>query len=199
MKPLLITLIAAFVIAGATQSPTGSGLSPKDVVGRLWQEATEGELLTPDGWNRASRLFLQHGPFPGNGVVRIVSNDWGVDHSSVSNDTAEVDVEYADAGTIDASLRYSPPPRSETYKTALVFHLVLAPTHWTMFRTDGKALTGKQERTGPTEWQIEEPAGLPWTTVNTAIRCVLERREQARDPVIRKNAGETLARLLKLH
>jgi hypothetical protein len=168
-------------------------------VDRLWQEATEGELLTPDGWNRASRLFLRHDPFPTNGAVRIVSNDWGVDHSSVSNDTAEVDMEYADAGTIDASLKYSPPPRSQAYKTALVFHLVLAPTHWTMFRTDGKAITGKEERTGPTEWQIEAPAGLPWTTVNTAIRCVLERREQATDPVIRKNAGETLARLLKLH
>ena len=70
MKPLLITLIAAFVIAGATQSPTGSGLSPKDVVGRLWQEATEGELLTPDGWNRASRWFVQPDPFPTNGAVR---------------------------------------------------------------------------------------------------------------------------------
>jgi hypothetical protein len=28
---------------------------------------------------------------------------------------------------------------------------------------------------------------------------VLVRREQATDPVIRKNAGQTLARLLKLH
>jgi hypothetical protein len=35
--------------------------------------------------------------------------------------------------------------------------------------------------------------------VNTAIRYVLEKREKATDPVIRKNADETLARLLKLH
>jgi len=147
----------------------------------------------------SSRLFVQHDPFPTNGAVRIVSNGWGVDHSAVSNDTAEVDMEYADAGTIDASLSYSPPPRSEAYKTALVFHLVLAPTHWTMFRTDGKAITSKEERTGPTEWQIEEPAGLPWTTVNTAIRYVLEMRDKSTDPVIERNADDTLAKLLKLH
>jgi hypothetical protein len=129
----------------------------------------------------------------------IVSNYWRVDHSSVSNDTAEVHMEYAAAPTIDASPRYSPPPRSEAYKTALVFRLVLAATHWAMFRPDGKAITSKEERTGPTEWQIEESRGLPWTTLNTAIRCALERREQATDPVIRKNKKEPLAGLLKLH
>jgi hypothetical protein len=131
--------------------------------------------------------------------VRIVSNNWGVEHSSVSNATAEVDMEYTDAGTVDASLKYSPPPRTGSYKTATVFHLVFVPTHWTMFKSDGKTITGKEERTGPFEWQIQEPVGLPWTTVNTAIRYVLEKREEATDPVIRKNADETLPRLLKLH
>jgi hypothetical protein len=127
--------------------------------------------------------------------VRIVSNYWGVEHSSVSNNTAEVDMGYADAGTVDASLRYLPPPSAKYYKTGLIFHLVFAPTHWTMFKEDGT----REERIGPMEWQIKEPIGLPWTTVNTAIRYVLEKREKATDPAIRKNADETLARLLKWH
>jgi hypothetical protein len=100
---------------------------------------------------------------------------------------------------VDASLRYTPPPKTEFYKTAVVYHLILAPTHWTMFKADGKVITGTEERTGPDEWQIQEPAGLPWTTVNTAVRYVLERRERSKDQVIRKNADETLSRLLKLH
>ena len=199
MKRLLIALIASSLIGATAQSPTGSGLSPKDVVERLWKEATEGELLSPDGWNRASRFFVQHDAFPDHSAVRIVSNNWGIEHSSVSNGTAEVVLEYWEAGTVDASLKYSPPPRTGFYKTAMVFHLVFVPTHWTMFKSDGKAITGKEERTGPMEWQIQEPLSLPWTTVNTAIRYVLEKREKATDQVIRKNADKTLAGLLKLH
>jgi hypothetical protein len=199
MKRLLIALFAFSLIGATAQSPTGSGLSPKDVVERLWREGTEGELLTPDGWNKASRLFIKHEAFPANGSVRVVFNNWGVDHSSVSGDTAEVDMGYTDAGTIDASLKYSPPPKTGSYKTAMVFHLVFVPTHWTMLKSDGKAITGKEERAGSLEWQIQEPVGLPWTTVNTAIRYVLEKRETATDPALKKNANETLHRLLKLH
>lgn len=202
MKRLLIALIASSFIWATAQSPTGSGLSPKDVVERLWKEATEGKLLTPDGWNEISPLFVTLEAFPVNASVQIVSNNWGVGHSSVRNDTAEVDMEYTDVGTVDPSLKYSPPPRTRSYKTdetAMVFHLVFVPTHWTMFKSDGKALTGKEERTGPLEWQIQEPVGLPWTTVNTAIRYVLEKREIATDPALRKNADETLHALLKLH
>ena len=199
MKRLLIALIVSSVIAASAQSPTGSALSPKDVVDRLWKKATAGELLRPDGWNGASGFFLHPVDFPGDSAIRIVSNYWGVEPSFVKNDTAEVDVDYAEAGSVDSSLRYSAPPKTGAYKTALVFHLVLAPTKWMMFKGDGRTVTGQEERKGPTEWQIKEPAGIPWTTVNTAIRYVLEKREEATDPAIKKNADETLAKLLRLH
>jgi hypothetical protein len=39
----------------------------------------------------------------------------------------------------------------------------------------------------------------PATLLNTAVRYVLERRERSKDPVIIKNADETLSHLLKLH
>jgi hypothetical protein len=199
MKRLFIVLIVLFATRVTAQSPLGSGLSPTGVVDHLWKEGTEGELLTSDGWNRASRFFAHHDPFPENGAVRIVSNSWGIEHSSVHNGSAEVVLEYWEAGTVDATLRYTPPTKTEFYKNAIVYHLVLAPTHWTMFKSDGKGITGKEEKTGPDEWQIQEPAGPSWTTVNTAVRYVLERREKSKDPVIRKNAEKTLSRLLKLH
>jgi hypothetical protein len=198
MKRLFIAVVTLSVIGLSAQSPVGSGLSPRDVVDRLWKEATEGELLAPEGWNRTSRFFAQHDAFPENSAVRIVSNSWGLEQSSVSNDTAQVVMEYGEAGTVDVSLRYTPPPKTAFYKNANVFHLVLAPTHWTMFKSDGKTLTPAEERTGPTEWQIQERIGLPWTTVNTAIRYVLEKREKATDPAIKKNANETIGKLLKL-
>lgn len=199
MKRLTLALIMFSVLFAMAQSPVGSGLSAKEVVDRLWKEATEGELLSRDGWNRASRFFVKQGNFPENTPVRIVSNNWAVGRFSVDNDTAEVDVEYWDAEMLDPSLRYSPPPRTGFYKTAEVFHLVFRPTHWTMFKSDRKTIIGKEERIGPTEWQIKEPPGLPWTTVNTAIRYVLEKREKATDPVIKHNADETIPKLLKLH
>jgi hypothetical protein len=198
MKRLLIVLIALSIGATA-QGPTGSGLSPKEVVESVWKRATEGKLLTPEGWNQTSRLLVKHEAFPPRASIRVVSNNWGVDHYTSNGDTAEVDMGYMEAGIIDATLKYSQPPRSRSQKAVVVFHLVYAPTHWTMFASDGQKITGKEERIGPSEWQIQDSIGLPWTTVNTAIRYVLEKREHATDPGIRKNADETLGRLLKLH
>lgn len=157
------------------------------------------DLLTADGWNRVSGFFFQQSPSPGNSVVRVVSNYWGVGHASVDNDAAEVDVEYSDAGKIDSLLQYSPPLKTPFYKTATVFHLVFAPTKLTMFKSDGKTFTGREDRPGPREWQIKDSPGLPWTTVNTAIRYVLEVREKTSDPTVKKNADETLTKLLRLH
>jgi hypothetical protein len=51
--------------------------------------------------------------------------------------------------------------------------------------------------TGPRAWQIEGPQGAPWTTVNTAIRYVLEMRAKAKDPQIKRNADDTIGQLLK--
>ena len=53
--------------------------------------------------------------------------------------------------------------------------------------------------TGPAAWQIEKTPAFRWTTVNTAIRYVLELRAKSHDPSIRKNADETLEKLLKRH
>lgn len=199
MKRLLILLIALSAMSAHAQSPKGSGLSASEIVERLWKQATEGELLTSDGRSQASRLFVQPLTFPNDSTFRVISNDWGIGRTSMSSNNAEVVVEYWNAGTVDASLHYAPPEKTEFYKNAEVFHLVFAPTHWTMFKSDGKSIIGKEERLGPSEWQIKDKPEMPWTTVNTAIRWVVERREKTTDPTIRKNADETLTQLLKLH
>jgi len=56
-------------------------------------------------------------------------------------------------------------------------------------------------------WLIEGGPGLrclnvdetcAWTTLNTAIRYVLEKRKAMSDPIARKNADQTLSKLLKM-
>jgi hypothetical protein len=180
------------------QSPLGPQNSPKEVVEGLWNRATEGELLTLDGWNRASGLFAQRDPWPGNREVRIVSNYWGVGPVFVNPDTAEADVDYTNEGEIDSFLRYTPPPKTPYFKTSLVFHLILVPEYAPVYGPDGKTVVSKKP-TGSQWWQIQGPRGLPWTTVNTAIRYVLDMRDKTTDPSIKKNADETLAKLMKLH
>lgn len=205
MKRLLIfallAVLEALGVSGQAQAPTASGRSPKEIVEQMWTLATEGELLTPEGWNRYSGLFLHPDRPPGNKVVRVVSNYWGVQGVLTKGSDMEVAMDYAEAGQIDSELRYTqPPPLPPPFvKRGLIYHFVLAPTHWTMVISDGKAVPGKEERTGPMDWFITGSPGLPWTTVNTAIRYVLEMRQKSTDPVVKKNADQTLATLLKLH
>ena len=194
----LLAVLDALAVSGQAQAPRQSGRSPREIVEQLWKLATEGELLTPEGWSRYSGLFLHPEPPPGNKVIRIVSNSWGVEGVLAKGSDMEVAVDYAEAGQIDSRLRYTPPP-PPFVRTGLIYHFVLAPTHWTMLMSDGKVITGKEERTGPAESQITGSPGPPWTTVNTAIRYVLEMRQKTTDPLIKKNADQTLSKLMKLH
>jgi hypothetical protein len=78
-----------------------------------------------------------------------------------------------------------------------VYHLALLPTYSTMYVSDGKKLTAAQKRpTGEAASQITDPRNFRWTTVNTAIRFVLEKRGKTTDPVIRENADRTIKVLL---
>jgi hypothetical protein len=196
----LVLLAAVGPVAASAQAPTptGMGKSPKEIVVQMWKLATEGEFLGREGWNRYSGFFLHPSPFPEKEVLRVVSNRWGVESDLTKDSHAEVAMEYADEGLIDSALHYTPPQETGFFKTALVFHLTLAPTHPTMLQSDGRVITGKEEKTGPMAWQIADSQDPPFTTVNTAIRYVLEMREKTTDPNTRKNADQTLARLLKL-
>lgn len=89
-------------------------------------------------------------------------------------------MEYVDVGKIDSKLQYSPghyPPPMR--KSAIVFKLVFAPTHFVTWRAEGNGLKADKIMTGSPAWQLEKTPPLPWTTVNTAFvtswRCVKKR------------------------
>jgi hypothetical protein len=204
-------LAAARCISDSGKPVEDSVKSPQQVVEELWKVATQGTLLTPDGWNKTARGFADHPvPSPGSTVIPdthgsqksilVMSNDWGVLDCTINGNSAKVVVEYYDVGQIDPSLRYSPGNDSGPMgKTAMLFTLVFAPVRYPSFRSDGNVLKVDKIVTGPAAWQIEKTPALPWTTVNTAVRHVLEMRAKTSDRSIKKNADETLDKLLKRH
>jgi len=198
----LVLLAAACLKAPSPPEPPPKlpikGKSPTEVVDEVWRLATQGELLTPDGWNRACGFFSSPTPFPGNQVILVMSNDWGPAFQVGSReDAAEVDLGYFAIGKIDSALRYTNTP-SKYMKTGFAYHLIPVPSYMKMMGPDGKTLIEKRP-VGYREWQIQGSLDSQWTTVNTAIRYVLEKRDKATDPTIKKNAGETLAELLQMH
>jgi hypothetical protein len=56
-----------------------------------------------------------------------------------------------------------------------------------------------REVSGPTEWRIDGTANKIWLTLDAAIRYVTQRRDKTTDAAIKKNADQTLAKLLRLH
>lgn len=191
-------LMLAFCIPLAkAQSLSPGAKSPREIVDELWTMATRGELLSVDGLKKAP--FSNPTPVTNNKVVRVVSNYWGPAYQLHSDQqTAEIAVGYTDMGTIDSELRYTAPPKTDAIKTALTYRLMTVPAYAVIYAHDGKTILSKKA-TGFLVWQIEGSPEAPWTTVNTAIRYVLEVRAKSENPSIRKNADQTLAKLLRLH
>jgi hypothetical protein len=208
MKQIFTAALAITVFVSALAGQTSSakadkerieGGSPKEVVDELWSTATRGELLTPEGWDKASRTFFTNpAPPPGNKVILVVSNYWGPAYEmSRRTDTVDVAVGYIDCGKIDSALVYTPAPKTDAVKTGMLYHLITTPTYSMMYGHDGKTVVEKKPL-GSRVWRIQGSPGLPRTTVNTAIRYVLQMRKKTKDPVVRQNADRTLNELMKL-
>jgi len=197
------TLICAAVVLFATvtfaQSQRISADSPEEIIQQLWMNATAGELFTTDGIQRDSGAFAHPEDAAANKPQRVFSNSWAVRPAQIKGDNAEVIVDYQPIGELDSSLRFKPAPDDGCCmkKYGLVFHLARLPTYSIMYESDGKKLIPvKKKTTGDVAWQITDPRDFHWTTVNTAIRYVLEKRNKTTNPVIRANADRTITALL---
>jgi len=106
-------------------------------------------------------------------------------------DTAEAVVGFTSLGSIDNALHYTQRLKTHFGKRVSAYHLVAVPKYTMMYaQTEGHLISKR-----PTElafWEIKGSQGRPFTTVNTAIRYVLNRGTRAQQPVIRKNADEAL-------
>ena len=171
---------------------------PRETIEKLWGIVARGELLTAKGWDTASALFTK--PASSQSVtVRVVSDYYAVNASSVDGARAIVDVGFVDEGQIDANLQYTPAASIQAIKQSLRYQLVSGPAHLVMYGPDGKTVQQVKEVPESKVWQIEGSPGPRWATVTSAVRFVLEGRDKATDIVIKKNADQTLAKLKKMH
>ncbi len=77
-------------------------------------------------------------------------------------------------------------------KTGMAYHLIISTS-------PHDSAYGPNDKTGSAEWKIDDPRGPSWTTVDGAISYITGMRDKSKDAVVRKNAGETLAKLATLH
>ncbi|MGB2626926.1 MAG: hypothetical protein WAK20_09050 [Candidatus Acidiferrum sp.] len=183
-----------FLAARALQVPAWS---PKEIVEQYWNLAMQGDLLSRDGRQRASRLFVDPELMRQNDTIEVRSNYYALEHSSIDGNRAEIYMEYGEVGKINPALVFTRAKATIALKTSLRYQLVFAPTLLKTFGPDGKTVV--QEAKGLAEWKIQSSSEPPWTTVNTAIRYVLEMSRKTTDPVIKKNADATVTALLALH
>jgi hypothetical protein len=199
---LVLELAACSAIGQERNKPNINDLelTPKEIVEQLWSMATRGDLLTKAGWIRASQFFTTPATPPGNHVVLVVSNSYGVVGVFMEGNSAKVQMACDKVGQLDSELRFTPTPPTNAYETAEEYHLVTTHRHIVTYASDGKTKVEDKEIPESIIWQIEGATlWPPWTTVNTAIRYVLEQRAKATDPIVRKNAEVTIQKLLALH
>jgi len=150
--------------------------------------AIDGELQTPDGWRKAGVLFAHPNSMPYGKPIIIVGDDYSTRQTWVAGTHAEVIVTYRELGRIDSSLRYSSPD-SSSGKIVAAYDLILT--------NKGTSVLGSTTQTARAQWRIENPQRFAWTGLASAVRYVTERRGNATDPVIKRNASITLMKLRK--
>jgi len=107
-------------------------------------------------------------------------------------------VGYFQLGKLDSNLRFEDAPDDPCgTKDFAMRKLTLASTFTFMYASDGTTLTAKKPFYPA--WQLKDPVGWRWTTVNTAIRYIMEMRSKTSDPEIKKNADKTISTLMRYH
>lgn len=187
----------------APQAATGSVYDlepkPREIVEQLWSMAMRGELLNRNGWDRSSELFTKPIPFPASEPFSVMSNSYTVVRNSVQDKTAVIWMDCTKLGQIDSNLHFTPAPPTNAYATAMGYNLVATHKHFIMYSADGKVKLRDEEIPESLIWKIDGSQDHPWTTVNTAIRFVLERKAKATDTLVKRNADQTLTTLLTLN
>jgi hypothetical protein len=170
--------------------------SPKERVEQLWAMAVRGELLTLEGRARTSGFFPEPNLDPSSKNILVRSNYYAVAQNSDEGDRATIDMGFTDVGQIDPHLRYFPPKPTTAYQTAIRYKLVTVPRRIVFCGPDGKTKVGDRVIPGTHVWMIDGSLDQPWTTVNTAIRYLLEK---TKDSELINNANRTLDILKTLH
>jgi hypothetical protein len=166
------------------------------VVEGLWNSASSGELLNPEGWARATsaRYFTDPASTPKESGFRVVNNRYWITNISHEDGKLLIPVETEELGRIDSALRFIP-TRHEN-PDFYAYRMVYGATPSGMWTSDGKKLTKQTvTMTGPNQWRIEGSLTYRWATVNATIIHIQDMRDKSKDPMLRGNAEKTLKTL----
>jgi hypothetical protein len=157
---------------------------------------TAGGRLTSSGWNKSAIWFAHPPVSPRRTALLVTDNSYSVwDPVMKGPNVALVIVGVTgDVWRISSKMQVSRDPSSQGPKSGIAYKLIQTDKHWEI-GPDGKTLT---EVVGKPEWRIEGTGDTIWLTKETAIRYLTESRDNAKDPLIKHNADQTIA-FLKRH
>lgn len=191
VAPLLARILILALAVTTTIAQVRPHRKPTELVIVKYQKLIAyGAFLTPEGWKRAAKLFNQPNPYPENGDIFVISTGGLIAENWVRGDRAEVETKWDDYfGTIDSALRYRPAPGGGSVMLGGQFSLVL--THQNQPSGAQKAA----EATSLDEWKIDGPHTVRYATIAQALRYVSEMRDKSNDPIVRRNASQTIEAL----
>jgi hypothetical protein len=196
---VFVNVLVFAATAAFAQAPAPSPKQPLEVVKRFWTLETAGKRLMPGGWRETASFFVRPSPPPREKVIHVVWHDSVAENSrGRTAHRAEVYAAFVNLGRLDSSLRFVQAPE-RTVDGSLIgvtmekFVVVLTDKYWEV-GADGRL----KEAAGAEEWRIQESPPDLYITVEAAIRYVTQEREQAKDPVVKKNANRTLAALKRV-
>jgi hypothetical protein len=186
-------LTALVLLAGTglwMRQSTSQGDSPKEVVEQFVGMEVQGQRLTKAGWQRASVFLVRPDPIPAYPKVFVIGQSFTTWEPvfEANGLRARVDVEVVPKGHIDSKVGFM--PVGQTFqKSNVVFHLSYEAR---------REEVGGAEVSEPARWRIEGPNDTVMLSVSAAIRHVRRIADSSKDPLIRKNAAETLTNLENL-
>jgi hypothetical protein len=113
----LLTLVIACLLAGTDFPVYGAAAekgSPEEVLEKYYKMVNDGDLLTPEGWERAAKLFIRQNPAPQDQLIFVTTK------FPLGNGPIELNGDHAvayqkwvdDIGSIDSAFRFHPPPKA---------------------------------------------------------------------------------------
>jgi len=187
-KRRAITLVLAGLLAlvsAIAESPKKE-LKPTERLIKQYQKlVADGALLNPEGWRRASKLFVRSDPYPANGEIQLISTGGLVGEDWEKADRAQVGTKWNDAfGTIDSALRFKAAYEGGSIGMIETFNLVR--------QSGGVENDLKAGAVPATGWKIEETLKSRSATIPAAIKYLERMRDQSTDSIIRRNAERTI-------
>ena len=194
-RVFLRRLIAFGFIAATVVLATPFEKAPKDVLDRYCNLDFQGKQLHEIDRQHLAMFFTDTATRSPNKI--FVVKDFVVSNPLVRDHGADFYVEYVYLGELDpvrarfVSLRppFPPPP----VKVRANFHLVLIEN-----KEAAESQKGGSPAKESTEWKIQGPPPEPHISVDAAMQYMAERRDAAKDEIIKENASRALAALKRL-